>query len=205
MLAACGNRSATDTDSTTTSSTTIPVKVTAPVEVTAPPVTEPAKGSSSNPLPMGSASESVIQYVNPYSGSTWKVELLGIISIPELLDDGEPTQCVAVVGALKAISANGSVASAFDAPRVSFVNNGRVVDSGFNCDAKALETEGFGWLINTDVMVGSTILFYDFAVLASSDISGVTLVAVGTKGGDDTVFFAPNILLETPSNPDISI
>ena len=204
LISACSG------SSNTTTNMTSPAPITSQVVETSPPTTQSLAGTTSDPLKMGAGEASIMTYVNPYSGTTWEVGLIGLAKISKLFDQGEE-QCYVVAGVLKPTKAPGATAAGFDAPDIGIVSNGKVLSSisgpSFMCDADGLKEIGFGDIHYANVMVGSTYTFFQMFALLPAEIKGISLVGVGTSftatGGTDAKFYEPKVLTGDPDSSTV--
>ena len=99
-------------------------------------------------------------------------------------------RCVLVLGSLTptATGGGGPVSSGFDAPTISLLVGGRVIDPSSSCDTGAVEDQGFGWILDAEVTVGTEYAFYAEVFIPAALDGAVSHVVVGRPNDNPTLF-----------------
>ena len=152
-------------------------------------------------LPVGDPAQSSFTYDEEYSESMWEGNVLGSVSLPTSEYSDTDGECVAVLGRLTPTAIEeGIVSSGYDAPRVSLIANGHLIDSDvFECDTDGIEADGYGWILNAEVTTGTVYPFYVSFMIEDGATSDVEVVVVGEPQDDRALFFEPTILSDVPA------
>ena len=125
-----------------------------------------------------------------FNDATWTGEVSDIVSAPveNFVDD--TGRCVLVLGSLTptATGGGGPVSSGFDAPTISLLVGGRVIDPSSSCDTGAVEDQGFGWILDAEVTVGTEYAFYAEVFIPAALDGAVSHVVVGRPNDNPTLF-----------------
>jgi hypothetical protein len=179
----------TTTPATTTSTTTAPTTTTQPERGTSP----------ANAIPMGDPVLSAFTYAPEFSDAEWTGFLQGLVETGAGQFNDEPGRCLVLVGTVTPTKAEGAVSSGFDTPSVSMIADGRLVDSGIlDCDTTALEANGYGWLLDAEVTVGTAYPFFAEFFLPG-EATNPEAVVIGSATGTDALYFQPTFLESTPT------
>jgi hypothetical protein len=169
---------------------------------TAPAVldTEPAGGTNpANARPVGDPVQSAFTYAPEFSDAEWTGFVQGLVETGTGQFNDTPGRCLVLVGTLTPTTAEGSVSSGFNTPSVSMIVDGRLVDTGFaDCDTSGLEANGYGWILDAEVTIGTAYPFFaEFFLDADAPLPEA--VVIGSATGDDAIYYQPTILESIPT------
>ena len=78
--------------------------------------------------------------------------------------------------------------------------DGRLIDSGvIECDTAGFEANGYGWILDAEVTVGTTYTFFAEFFLPGDAANVPEAVAVGAATGAEAIYFEPTILEAIPT------
>jgi hypothetical protein len=148
---------------------------------------------------MGDPAQSVFTYAPEFGGTEWTGLLQGLVETGTGQFNDEPGRCLVLVGTLTPTTAEGAVSSGFDTPSVAMIVDGRLVDSGvLDCDTTALEANGYGWILDAEVTVGTAYPFFAEFFLPGDAVNPEAVV-IGSATGSDAIYFQPTILQSIPT------
>lgn len=165
----------------------------------------PLGQSPGSPLPMGDPALSVFTYEESFSNAAWEGQLLGLVETgTNEFNDGQG-RCVVLIGTITPTKTDGAVSSGYNTPNFSLIAGGRLIESGVvECDTDAIETAGYGWILDAGVTVGTTYPFYSEFFLEAPDAEVVLeAVVAGNPSGSDAFYFEPTVIPDIPQ-PDIA-
>ena len=165
-----------------------------------PPIASPGASIGQALLPMGDPVQSAFTFAPEFSDAEWTGLLQGLFETGTGQFNDEPGRCLVLVGTLTPTKAAGSVSSGFDTPSVSMIADGRLVDSGIlECDTTALEANGYGWILDAEVTVGTAYPFFAEFLLPGDAATNPEAVVIGSATGSDAIYFQPTILESIPT------
>ena len=80
------------------------------------------------------------------------------------------------------------MSSGFATPSIGGIAAGRYIPSGYGCDTSAAEAQGFGWILDAEVTVGTTYRFYSMIVVPDANKGPMNQIVVGPEWGEAVVY-----------------
>jgi hypothetical protein len=151
----------------------------------------------------------VYTYEDPFGSSTWELTYDGLVSLPVDSFNDEPGVCFAALGTVRPVTITGVVSSAFDAPRIGIVADGRYLEGGFSqCEVDAAALAGRGDVFDAAVTAGTLFPFYYEIFVPERFAGSIEAVLAGDSGFGGTAHaFVPDVVpvaptvVPTPGNP----
>lgn len=169
-----------------------------PTDIGQAPRAAYAPGTYSDPIePMV---EATFSYDHSSGGSTWDVELLGIVEVDSAAYSDRPGDCYAVLGSVAPTEIeDGAISNGARTPPVALVADGRLFDSsdGIGCDMSLVERQGFKELRNANVTL-NTIYPFGIAVRIPEGLEPQA-VLLGRPTENEVRAFRPAIVNGVPS------
>ena len=129
------------------------------------------------------------EYTETFSDSSWAGEVTDVIDAPVSRFNDEPGRCFLVLGSLTPTQIEGVVSNRFDTPSVGLLIDGRYLAmSGGQCETADAENQGFGWILDAEVTVGTEYPFYATFFIPEAFVGDPSHVIVGRAADDAAVF-----------------
>ena len=145
-------------------------------------------------LPTGApvGENATFEHDEPFGDASWTGQVLDFVTAPTAGFIEERGSCFLVLGSLTPTAIEGVLSSGFDTPQIGVLVNGQYFDDGTECDTSAVEAQGFGWILNAEVTVGTEYLFYSEIFVPEVFASDPSHVIVGRPADDADVFAITN-------------
>ena len=123
-----------------------------------------------------------------FSGTSWTGRVSSVVDAP--IDDFRDVEgtCFIVLGTITPTVVDGLVTTGFDTPPVGALVDGKYVPLSTECDPDDVEADGFDWILNAEVTVGTDFDFYVEVFVPASFSGEPTHVIVGDQQIDAAVF-----------------
>ncbi len=135
-----------------------------------------------------------------FSDTSWDGSLAGVVVVElESFVDATGT-CYALIGTITPTEIDeGTATSGFDTPDFSVLTEGNNYGPSFgSCDRSALESAGYGRILDAEVTVGTAYPFVaDFFV--PGDGATLDAIVLGNATNDDAIYFEPTVLDSIPA------
>lgn len=123
------------------------------------------------------------------SGETsWVGEVSAVVEVQRDTFVDESGRCFLVLGSLTPTEVEGLTTTGFDTPRIGLLVDGQYQSTGAGCDTTEVEQQGFDWIFDAEVTVGTEYLFYAEFFIPDAFTGDPTHVIVGRESTDADVF-----------------
>ena len=123
-----------------------------------------------------------------FNDAEWLGRLLDVVPAPVNRFVDEPGRCFLVLGEITPTQIDGLVSSGFDTPPIGGLADGRHIEDGARCDTSEAEADGFGWILDAEVTLGTAYEFYAEIFVPDSNSGSLDQIVVGNISNDVTVF-----------------
>ena len=139
------------------------------------------------PAPATPVAGSAFTYTDSATDS-WTGKLESVNQVPFNQFDGRDGRCFVVLGELTPTSVDGLVSSGFSTPNIGGLVAGRYVPDSFGCDTSAAEAQGYGWILNAEVTVGTPYKFFAVIVVPAANTAPLSQIVVGSATESAVVY-----------------
>lgn len=124
-----------------------------------------------------------------FSDTSWTGVISSVISAPTSQFNSQAGRCFLVLGELTPTSVEGTVTSGFDTPGIGVLIDGRFFSaSGGRCDAQNAENQGFDWILEAEVTLGTEYQFYTEVFIPDAIEGSPKRVVVGRESDSAATF-----------------
>ena len=142
-------------------------------------------------LPNGPAvggRNATFEFTDASGDTSWTGEISAVVSATVDQFADEPGRCFLVLGSLTPTAVDGLTTTGFDTPAIGTLVGGRYVPDSTRCETDEAEADGFDWILNAEVTVGTEFLFYAEIFVPEAFVGNPTHVIVGRQADDAAVF-----------------
>lgn len=153
-------------------------------------------------LNSGSALGTTFDFRQAFGAVTWNGKITSVVQGTPSRDNGG--SCVFILGVLTpTVIDEGVVTRSFDAPFVSLLNRGRIIDAaGGGCDWTEFEAAGWGWILLAEVTVDTPYPFFTAIHVKDGNTLDPQAVIVGPPASAEAIFYnIPSVSPTVPAAP----
>lgn len=143
-------------------------------------------------LPNGPAvgPNATFEYTEPSGDASWTGEITSVVTAPLSRFTQAAGRCFLVLGTLTpTVIDGGLVSDRFSTPDIGALVDGRHIDDGTECDTDAVEAQGFDWILNAEVTLGTEYRFYAEIFIPEVRTGEPTRIVVGRPSDENARFF----------------